>query len=1420
MATKTIGSGGDYSSISDWITNWLEQDFGSGAGVLIEDEVGQLLGESFDERNIRCDSIVTSSGARVIIEGHPSHRHSGVAANVGGGTHARINNSTTDEIFDVRCGHFECRYLEISQPADSTHEIFEVDAAGNADLRVHHCILYTPGSSSSSNRGITCGTTGLTVQIYRNIIYGFGDSGIRYTGDQTGSVIYANTVYSCGDNGIEIGPVDCTVKNNACFANDTDYSYSGSPTEANNASSDTSGSSGLQSLTTIDQFENATTSWSSTDLRTKSGSDLINSGEDLGSSPNDIDVSIRGDEVTGTWDIGADEKTIIGGDSASYNSAVVSADGETITFTFDQPQSSETWDASYVEDATKRPSFSDGNAIISVNSYAKDGESLQVTCTLAATVINGSSFTTTGTSGWITDADADFTDAWDAESITNNSTQSTELSGIIYAISGNVKDENDSNVEGAIVQCIGMLDMIQGNFVNKYTDITNSEGNYSIDLPENWCGYIRCIRQNSTTHYVCNQSSFEYHEYENITSNQTSVNFSGGNGGTPYEIISLSVGENIDTSIDNAVPGDLFILAAGTHSISNIGFVASSGHEGTASSGIEIRGSDWEPWSAFDTTGPTCIINTTSGSDAITMQQDGTNTFFPDYFKLAGLTLTHEESTSDGAHLYNTDNLIIRDCYFLNNTKRGLVVAATQQAITIDIRRCRAVSNGRQGLALDSNSSGYKSINNSIVQDCDSTATGMVLATTVDQESPSGETSLYVSDTTRFASSDYIVIDYAGDLQAQYTVASVSAGSHLVLNENLSETVPVNTKVYLAIEPEDGQGCWCASYEANGADMNTLVTYRRLFNIGNCSSSLVALDTNNSLIEHCIAGRTTKIADTADGRNLIAGLKNSTDAPGSGYHLFRHNITFECPKAGITVENTEHVRVAHNTSFENGKGWLDGLGNRVSGESQNGGLRVGGNNSHWINNCSFDNAYNDGDIISYDVDHSDVANIPDTEFSYNLIKDGSASSITDTGNITGDPGISNKSAFLAAALAYQKSLLNDTVTPSSRYNFYQNVKSYCAPENSSSAIYEAGGHLTQVNGDVTDDTTVVVNDARWFYAGDQITFESSGDALISSVNWTTNTLVLGESITVSDGEGVAYQYDGNAPTIGAMQNFGTPSTNEGSFSSAVISPNGTTMTVRFSPPDGDTWNASFTEESENRPTLSTGQVVKSITSVTAPGDLVIVLELDRHVLYTDIPTISGNASWYIDDDNDYTAAMSLNSVTNNSIVMTHPVSTISVNNLAISTNNSIFKGNDVGISFSRIDSGHSYTDWEIKEEFSDKTTIFIRTGTGSKLDSVGNVSDASDKSNLFISIDRTKNYYVRVKPNTTNWSDWMYLDLSGELRLVGGKHRDNHIVVSDDKGATSVTSNPKWLEQKTSRGVKIINVNYNKEQSRQSEPES
>jgi hypothetical protein len=113
---------------------------------------------------------------------------------------------------------------------------------------------------------------------------------------------------------------------------------------------------------------------------------------------------------------------------------------------------------------------------------------------------------------------------------------------------------------------------------------------------------------------------------------------------------------------------------------------------------------------------------------------------------------------------------------------------------------------------------------------------------------------------------------------------------------------------------------------------------------------------------------------------------------------------------------------------------------------------------------------------------------------------------------------------------------------------FENASSYDFSLQEGSPMIDAGAFLTQTNGSGNNSVTMAVEDAGWFMDGfgvvnaDTIQIEGqTGYAIITSVDYSSNTLSLDRALTWDDGKGVSLKYVGAAPDIGAFE-FGDAAT--------------------------------------------------------------------------------------------------------------------------------------------------------------------------------------------------------------------------------------------------------------------------------------
>jgi len=318
--TETIGSGGDYATISGWLS-------GTSNDLVTADEV--RVGKIVDNAAFNEASTITVSGATTDSTRYrhltvdSSVRHDGTA-----GTGAEYSYTGGGHAFQLDEDHFEISWLDLSYASggNNSDEIFRVNGDG---VKIHHNLIHDVPHDNGG--GIHPDLDGITVSVWNcifydinreaagiqgqknvlleiinctayncsiesddpwNNVFGFG----QQTFDHSGSQIRAQNTYghspNSDDNVFGVG----TTANPGSYTADSDYNatYDGSAI----------GSNSLTNVTPSGEFQNLTDG--SEDLHLQASSQLIDAGTDLGTDYNtDIDGQTR--PSGSPWDIGADQ---------------------------------------------------------------------------------------------------------------------------------------------------------------------------------------------------------------------------------------------------------------------------------------------------------------------------------------------------------------------------------------------------------------------------------------------------------------------------------------------------------------------------------------------------------------------------------------------------------------------------------------------------------------------------------------------------------------------------------------------------------------------------------------------------------------------------------------------------------------------------------------------------------------------------------------------------------------------------------------------------------------------------------------------------------------------------------------------------------------------------------------------------------
>jgi len=323
--TKSIGTTArDYSTITLW-----EAALGGAAGGAGNDAVGECYDDSDFTESVTVDDSTPDS---VVLSVASGERHDGTAKAVGGsgarnlGAYSiNLNNGALTTI----------EWMDLDGNGGSVFELLIVNSSQHSFLHVAKNLIVHDKTINHTSKGIKSQST---ADILNNIVYDiasahtsndlhaiWANSGL----DSRAQRVCNNTLYNTTGNGAGSGVCygihTQDIANHICSNNISmqttggsgtvqDYTLgAGAPTNSTaqtNMDEDGTapGSDPQASKTVGDQF--VSTTGGSEDLHLKSGSDAIDNGTDLTTSPTGVNIDINGrdrDVEGDTWDIGAHE---------------------------------------------------------------------------------------------------------------------------------------------------------------------------------------------------------------------------------------------------------------------------------------------------------------------------------------------------------------------------------------------------------------------------------------------------------------------------------------------------------------------------------------------------------------------------------------------------------------------------------------------------------------------------------------------------------------------------------------------------------------------------------------------------------------------------------------------------------------------------------------------------------------------------------------------------------------------------------------------------------------------------------------------------------------------------------------------------------------------------------------------------------
>lgn len=312
--------------ITDWESELDDTDLYSSG----DDAVGECYNDDVFNESVTINGGGTVGLNSVTLTVAETDRHDGTA---GAGACIAYTGLTTIVTITNANRTVDISWLEVRNAAtgglnsaQNRGILYTQDGQGTVNNNIIHSI---PGSTFVSSRvgiGIDLSGTRTDVEVVNNTVYNIGGNqgttsgtdnsgGIGVTENQAaGHYLANNTVYrvlmDASDTyfgiGVNVPIAGALVYNNLSIGSESEDYNSTATTFTTNASSDTTGNSGLQSLIDTNQFVSTASGFE--DLHLKSGADAIDAGTDLATTPTGVNIDIDGNDregMVGNTDIGA-----------------------------------------------------------------------------------------------------------------------------------------------------------------------------------------------------------------------------------------------------------------------------------------------------------------------------------------------------------------------------------------------------------------------------------------------------------------------------------------------------------------------------------------------------------------------------------------------------------------------------------------------------------------------------------------------------------------------------------------------------------------------------------------------------------------------------------------------------------------------------------------------------------------------------------------------------------------------------------------------------------------------------------------------------------------------------------------------------------------------------------------------------------
>lgn len=300
----------DYTTIANWETT-------EGAGAtLSEVKTGNVKDDdgSFNCGNASIDGQTTSASAYMRLYSAPGERHAGVESDGSSGNGSLlIADGGNNSCINANDEYTRIEWLQIKGDASAGYQVLSAVGSDAGPAVFANLIVRDETISRAAFRNYN-GKSIIQNTLVYDVPGGTGDPCV-FSEQGTGNVkVYNSTFVNCGDIGIDRANVGSTldIENSVvCGSGTTDYAndltsadqvISCDATACDNGGTSTVDC--IESATASALFENTTTH----DYTPKSGSDLIDFGNDLVTTPTDVEIDLNGrdrDAQGDTWDVGA-----------------------------------------------------------------------------------------------------------------------------------------------------------------------------------------------------------------------------------------------------------------------------------------------------------------------------------------------------------------------------------------------------------------------------------------------------------------------------------------------------------------------------------------------------------------------------------------------------------------------------------------------------------------------------------------------------------------------------------------------------------------------------------------------------------------------------------------------------------------------------------------------------------------------------------------------------------------------------------------------------------------------------------------------------------------------------------------------------------------------------------------------------------